>query len=391
MPTTITTPLLDKETDKLTFSEKIYKKLIDEYKKLKDDPYKYFLKAAGVLNESRLTVLESDIILSAFNKGFLWKHFGFFGLIYVVRLATDVSSILYETFHLPKEVQGSKLDAYRENFKLALQDNKRLHRMVNDVVWSTLNITCLIVNPVLSVFLTLGGFGFDMLYGAGKMLYKSIQYKKAQNQFHELKEKEATLASLQENAPSSDKVLELQKSINEAKGQIVQKKVNKNINQYVKKNLSDLAVQGGLYLGMGLCCFPPTMLPGAIILACSLTVWVSRKIEHYWDEYSPPHKPLMPEASNSEILPQTPLEVTGTQSALTTKQTVNSSTKSCLKVMNNAPEVDVSVNNKNVTTKPSNLLVSTPRPELQDYNAPDSDQDTNLVPTYNRLVSAKAC
>lgn len=238
------------------------------------------------MNQKRLLLVQIDVLLSVFNKGLLGTKFGVLGVGYLFRLAFDVFTILYETLHLKPSQETARWSAYLQNFKEAMGNNKRNNRMVNDVLWGGLNLASLIVAPPLAIMLTLGGFCFDGIYGLSQMAYKSLQFHKSKKLLHQVEKDEAALQKL---TPLSKQAVTLREKISATSKKINLKHAHKDIGTYVKKHSYDLGIMTGLYVGMGLCMFPPTMLPGAIVLGTFIAISVADIIRKQFARYKRKH------------------------------------------------------------------------------------------------------
>lgn len=244
----------------------------------------FFLDFFGFANDSRIEIGETETAsVTLFDRAFLPKPFGLLGLIYLARLATDVGSLFGDAAAIyseekEKQKANAKENQHKASFFAALQiaarqDRQRISRIFNDLVWSAVNLTCLIANPVAAMVMTIIGVTFDVIH-------QSVLFARDMRHFKELEKLNEQLRDLKESHADKAQIKALKQEIKDFK-----KTYNlQDEKQLVIKNR--LGVLGLVLLfsvGCALTLFPPTAFFGGIMVGASAAIGITKLLSAAWD------------------------------------------------------------------------------------------------------------
>lgn len=244
-------------------------------------------------NKGRLFVVYLDTIFTTFNESFLHKYFGVLGLIYIFRLGINLFAIGKETFKVPAGEKKLTFEHIKANFKNAIADENRLSEIANDAVWFSINLACFLVNPFISIVLTVVGCCFDAINEAIMLAKDRRDFNKIRKMKMDLEELEKQRESTQtlDGTKKLDKTEPIEKQINNLKKEISELESKNhdlvtanNTMSFLKKPLYNFARDLCLSVGLALCLFPPTVIVGAFTLCAGLTLWAADVISSAWDD-----------------------------------------------------------------------------------------------------------
>jgi len=183
------------------------------------------------------------------------------GLSYGLELVNDISIVLYTTFRAPQTDEEKKLSHW-DRFKNVLTKDNRPARMLNALVWFGINLAGFIIaltvpgGAFILPIINLAGFGFDVVLDSARALQDVNKHERL---LHKVNEK---IAEARKAYPVDIK--EHVKLV-EIKTQLEAKITS------VKKNRYSTAIATiGVFIGMALIFYPPTVIPAAFLLGSSI-------------------------------------------------------------------------------------------------------------------------
>lgn len=249
--------------------------------------------ASSWFNFIRLYALRVLMVTEYFVKQTLIPRlYGIGGLLYIGDFLFDAFDILQATVR-PAATEEEKNMGFWElraqRFKNAINEEGRLAHMSNAFVWGIINSLTFFLTGGYTVFITLGGFGFDgiaELFKGGKDYH---DHKSLLNEYcKDLKEKRAELENLkrtdntsnQDEAQRQEKIHELEKEVKKLE---TYKTQLTNELDSVKKIRTYTTISTFITLaGIAMMFFPPTIVPGVVLTITGLALNLGEKM---WEAY----------------------------------------------------------------------------------------------------------
>jgi hypothetical protein len=230
----------------------------------------------------RLLLVRIHRITSQLGHAFLPSLFSILGLGYGITFLIDLTVVLKVTFSPDlikkerKEGNGFWKPAWNR-FKNIITKDNRPYRMLNDAVWSLVNIIVfctagplyLLLNPILNLV----GFSFDLFHEGFWLGRHGYRHQQLVNKLStRIEQKEARLTLLkQENDPTRQgDVITLENKIEKLK--LIKDEMIKKRNEAIRRHVWITFWTAMVLLGMVMVYFPPTAIPGAFFIGCGISL-----------------------------------------------------------------------------------------------------------------------
>lgn len=234
-------------------------------------------KAFELLNwftSTRLALVRANrevVVLD--KKPFLPVLFSIGGLSYFIELVIDLYQVFKLAFNPRSQLERNLGFAKRLNN--AFNEDGRVSRMTNALLWFGVNFTCLILTLGLSELakvtvklvtsvLNLAGFSIDVAHDAG---FAFANYKRNARLLDKMNSKIQTLEF--KNYLTPDEAKELDHLRRTIKPQL-EERVKTGYAGFLRTSFVTI----GLVIGMGLILFPPTSLAGAVIIGSTMALGI---------------------------------------------------------------------------------------------------------------------
>lgn len=235
---------------------------------------KTFYDMFSILNPLRLNMSMLDTLLDNYGRGFMSKVSPLFGpilsLVYFGRLLFDFGVVLKTTFYPVKSMDADNypIPTRWERFKNALQKDNRPARILNDIVWGTMNLlgitfvaVAIGLNPVAVALITVAGLGIDMISSAW------FSYK-AYTETKDLLKKVDTL------------------NFGPEKKDLLKTNLKKKLSDIKKSAKQNFVMGTAILVGLSLVMFSPVgataAIFGAAITLAACVVWFGQSTMAWW-------------------------------------------------------------------------------------------------------------
>lgn len=213
-------------------------------------------------------------------KSFLPMFFGWFGVVYGLRLVVDALDIFDKAILQPRSKNQQKwplLKLWGYRFINAFLEGNRPTRMLNDVVWIGINVASIILTSGMSVIIiNVAGFSMDTLidiYRGARDLFKDFMlHRKLSKRLKELRNDLIDAKLKQRSQPNAQLDVDIKRlsqdieAIEHLQHELKFKMLSEGLN-----NLRQVVMTGLILAGMVMLYFPPTSLAGiGTIVAASI-------------------------------------------------------------------------------------------------------------------------